>query len=124
MLKLFKKCRKEQNKLAKREFFNKQTKRGSFADWRYRSYIDFFLKYSNLNQSAKILDLSCSSGTFGKYFLKKRFQVFGLDFSWRLLQEARKRFPVICADAENIPFLDESFDAVIGGYNPPFPKFK
>lgn len=106
---------KGQNKLAEREFFDKQTKRGSLADWRYKSFIDFFLKHSNLKQNARILDLGCGRGAFGRYFLKKGFQVIGLDLSLGMLKQARNYFPVIYGDAENIPFLDNSFDAVIGG---------
>lgn len=106
---------KEQDKSAEREYFNKHTNWDLFAEWRYRSYIDFFLRHSNLNQNVRILDLGCGSGAFGKFFLKKGFQIIGLDFSFGLLQQAVKRFPVVSGDAENIPFLDRCFDAVIGG---------
>ena len=105
---------KKQDKKVERDFFNKHAYGRLFAEWRSKSYVDFFLKHSNLSKNAKILDLGCVNGSFGKSFLKKGFQVVGLDLSFVLVQQAAKQFPVVLSDAENTPFLDKSFDAVIG----------
>ena len=65
---------------------------------------------------AKILDLACGSGdvTVMLQNALPRAQVLGLDFSRPLLTQAKNRgiTELAEADALNLPFADESFDAV------------
>ena len=65
---------------------------------------------------AKILDLACGSGDVAEMLQKAlpRAQVVGLDFSRSLLTQAKERgIPKLAeADALQLPFADETFDAV------------
>jgi len=65
---------------------------------------------------AKILDLACGSGDVAEMLQNAlpRAQVLGLDFSRPLLTQAKNRgiTELAEADALNLPFADESFDAV------------
>lgn len=71
---------------------------------------DTFYKYVASNINGKYLDISCGTG-----FMFKFTQGIGCDFSVRALEICSKRYPessfVLC-DAHNIPFRDESFDAI------------
>ncbi len=67
----------------------------------------------------RILDVGCGTGTFLKLFRDNSgvlLQLFGIDASEDMLQEARKNANTIsfqCADAAALPFDNESFDAVV-----------
>lgn len=52
-----------------------------------------------------ILDIGCGTNIATKYFDK----VIGIDKSFNMLQEGTN----VCANAENLPFKDKSFDAVL-----------
>ena len=63
-------------------------------------------------ENKKILDAGCGTGIASNFFKCK----IGIDPSEKLLAIARKKFPeikFIKARAENIPFGDNEFDAVI-----------
>ena len=64
--------------------------------------------------SGKCLDLCTGTGDIA-YFLKDKCDVTGLDFSANMLEMARKKHPdikFIEGDCTNLPFEDNSFDAV------------
>lgn len=66
------------------------------------------------NFSGKVLDLCTGTGDIAG-FLSKNCEVTGLDFSEKMLQIARKKYPninFINGDCTNLPFEDNSFDAV------------
>ncbi|WP_456419547.1 class I SAM-dependent methyltransferase [Methanocaldococcus infernus] len=58
-----------------------------------------------------ILDAGCGFGTF--YEITKNYETIYLD----ICLEQLKRFPIdknkVCADIENLPFKDESFDTIL-----------
>ena len=69
-------------------------------------------------QDKKILDLGCGDGTDMQYY-KYRFSnnVFGVDASEKLLEEARsKSLDARFGYFDNLPFSDQIFDVVISKY--------
>ncbi len=58
----------------------------------------------------KVLDVGCGTGLSSMLF--SCFKV-GVDPTFELLQQARKRMPVIQGVAESLPFKDNSFDIVV-----------
>lgn len=68
--------------------------------------------YNELRDRKKILDLGCGIGVFEKMLAK--LNIVGLDSSAQMLVQARKcsgkKF--VLGDAENLSFLEGSFDAV------------
>lgn len=70
-----------------------------------------FLKEMNL-----VLDMGCGTGLFLNEFSKYANRVVGIDISLGMLEKARKRSgetQLITADADSLPFKNETFDAVI-----------
>jgi ubiquinone/menaquinone biosynthesis C-methylase UbiE len=67
------------------------------------------------NRKPKILDLCCGTGHLYPK-LSKLGNCTGADFSTSMIETCKKRFPegeFVLADAENLPFKDNSFDAVV-----------
>lgn len=64
----------------------------------------------------RVLDLCCGQGNVTEALAKSGHNVTGADFSAKMLSHARKRLPAgnfVEADAQDLPFEDESFDAVV-----------
>jgi DNA gyrase subunit B len=59
------------------------------------------------------LEVCCGTGMVGRAFQKAGWSVCGIDLTRGMAIEANRYFPCICSPAENIPFLDESFDVVL-----------
>ncbi|MDJ0857634.1 MAG: methyltransferase domain-containing protein [Dinoroseobacter sp.] len=74
---------------------------------------------SALRPGSRVLDLCCGHGNISEALLKDGHAVTGLDFSDTMLMLARARIPggdFQKGDAQNLPFEDNSFDAVICGF--------
>ncbi len=77
-----------------------------------------------LDEGSKLLELGCGPGGLWQGNLKRipaSWQITLTDFSPGMLQEARKhlgeeRFAYEVADAQELPFADASFDAVIANH--------
>lgn len=70
---------------------------------------------SKIPLKGKILDLGCGSGRAIKYFIKKGFDVVGIDFSEEMLKLAKEQTPT--ADLRNmdmrkLDFPEEFFDGI------------
>ena len=73
----------------------------------------FFEKYIADNE--KVLDLGCGNGRLYELFKEKTIDYYGVDFSEKLIEIARKRYPQFefqVADALNLPFSANFFDKV------------
>lgn len=72
----------------------------------------------NLKPSGIVLDVGCGSGLFFRHVADEAESVVGIDSSRKLLLEARNNargmwnVHLIQADADNLPFSDNFFDAV------------
>ncbi|MGH7882183.1 MAG: class I SAM-dependent methyltransferase [Candidatus Dormibacteraceae bacterium] len=68
-------------------------------------------------ECSRLLDDGCGVGAYLNSLGDYAAEVYGLDYELERLQQAKSRGsqipPLICAAAEEIPFLSESFDAVI-----------
>lgn len=90
----------------------------------YRSYPEILIKRiircGEINQGKRILDLGCGTGNVALQLLEViDLNIIGADISIPMLEVARKKsLDVIRADANNtgLPFLDNSFDTVMGVY--------
>ena len=73
-------------------------------------------------QDLTILDIGCGSGAYTTLLAKQGFHVVGLDISklgistakkWAVCENLQDRVALIVANAEKLPFKNESFDIVI-----------
>ncbi len=60
-----------------------------------------------------VLEVCCGTGMVGRAFRAAGWQINGVDLTPGMAEEANRFFPCICTPAENIPFLDKSFDVVV-----------
>jgi len=75
--------------------------------------LKFLEKYAQENE--KILDLGCGSGRLYELFKEKTIDYYGVDFSNKLIEIAKNRYPQFkfqVADALNLPFPNNFFDKV------------
>jgi len=72
-----------------------------------------------LQPKSIVLDVGCGTGLLIKHLMDKAEFLVGTDISRGLLQEARKEaqfhrhVSLVLADADNVPFPEEIFDAVL-----------
>jgi malonyl-CoA O-methyltransferase len=64
------------------------------------------------NPPLPVLDVGCGTGS-----LLKNLKFFGLDISLEMAKSCSRFGTCICADAENIPFRDESFPTVFSNFS-------
>jgi len=92
--------------------------------------LEKLIKSFKLKKGSQVLDLGCGTGILFPHILKaigRKGRVFGVDLSEQMLLEARRKHRdenifLICAPAENLPFLPESLDYVIAFAS--FPHFE
>ena len=103
------------------DFLNHFLSLGIDLYWRKQS-----VKALDLKDGQTLLDVATGTGDQGFSALKAAdIQVVGLDFSFNMLELAKKkidtrglneRFEVVQGDAENLPFQDDTFDALSISY--------
>ena len=103
------------------DFLNHFLSLGIDLYWRKQS-----VKALDLKDGHKLLDVACGTGDQGFAALKAAdIEVTGLDFSANMLELAKKKidkrglsqkFEVVQGDAENLPFEDNTFDALSISY--------
>ncbi len=74
-----------------------------------------FLFDDYIRPGDKVLDLGCGNGRFFEILKDKGIDYIGVDFSERLIEIAKKRYPQAkfqVADALNLPFSNDYFDKV------------
>jgi ubiquinone/menaquinone biosynthesis C-methylase UbiE len=72
-----------------------------------------FKKY--LKPGDRVLDLGCGNGRYYPFFMEQKADYIGTDNSGELIKEAKKKYPqaeFITADALNLPFAENYFDAI------------
>jgi SAM-dependent methyltransferase len=91
-------------------------------------YIDLFSPASDMAipslvgcvpTSSRVLDLCCGQGNGTEALLSAGHDVVSVDFSRAMLEHAQRRNPgveFVEADAQDLPFVDRSFDAVVSNF--------
>ncbi len=82
---------------------------------KYDGILDMLLK-NQVPLDGKVLDVGIGTGLFEDYLRGKgvELDVVGVDVDKKMLEEAKKKgYLVMLANAEKLPFEDESFDLVI-----------
>jgi ubiquinone/menaquinone biosynthesis C-methylase UbiE len=110
--------------LLKKDITLKYDSSAEIYDQRYHSiqlqkYEEIIKRTNNLTKKY-VLDLGCGTGLL-VHFLnlaidQKPKWIVGLDLSYRMVQEAKKRNPsqsFVVADSDELPFREETFDTII-----------
>ncbi len=97
------------------EQFRKRAKTySSSANWiSDRRLIKAHLEACARRPPGHVLELCCGTGMVGRDFRAEGWSVCGIDLTRAMAEEANRYFPCICVAAENIPYLDGSFDVVV-----------
>ena len=107
-------------KIKSKNSFNQQAEKYDTSDYsKYpRECYPFVLNAINNIHFNKILDLGCGTGIILKEISSKNSSVelFGLDLSENMIAQATRRLgtaaKLTVGDAENLPYLDNTFDLV------------
>src|SRR4030042_283948 len=101
-------------KISQIQYWNSTTERRKPTHLVVKEFVipklGFIEKIIKLKPDSKILDVGCGSGFF-TYYLAKKYQVIGLDFSEKMLA-LNPHKNLIKASAYQIPFKNNSFDLV------------
>ena len=83
-------------------------------------WIELINRYLKINKGMKVLDLGCGPGFFSVLLANLGCQVIGIDYSDKMLEEAKKnagKFKVNVKfqkmDVQDLVFQDETFDLII-----------
>ena len=102
---LLKKTKEDYNKIAP-----------EFSATRYQTWKETeFLFNDYVMPGDKVLDLGCGNGRFFEFLEDKDIDYIGVDFSEKLIEIAKKKYPKIkfqVADALNLPFPNNYFDKI------------
>lgn len=75
---------------------------------------------SKIPSRGRILDLGCGSGRAAIHFIRKRFNVIGIDFSKEMLRLSKKRLPKADfrhMDMRDLNFSDKFFDGIWSSFS-------
>ena len=103
-IELLKKTQEDYNKIAL-----------DFASKRSTLPKDFFDFLPQIKEKERILDLGCGNGRLWEVVQKKNVFYFGVDFSEKLLEIARRKYPRVFFQKANVlslPFDDDFFDKI------------
>lgn len=88
-------------------------------DWEFINEINSFINL--IIPNGKVLDLGCGSGYISKYMADKNLQPVGIDFSEKMIEIAKKKYPEIpflkmdIANVDKI-FEENTFDGLLAIY--------
>jgi demethylmenaquinone methyltransferase/2-methoxy-6-polyprenyl-1,4-benzoquinol methylase len=117
--------------MSKKEYFDKYAhKWDQICHSGTEDRLEKLIRSFKLKKGSQVLDLGCGTGVLFPHILKsigKKGRLFGVDFSPKMLMEAKSKYQkenivLICAPAEKLPFLTGSFDCVIAFAS--FPHFE
>lgn len=100
-------------------YWNSGTAAGERASLRRARWI---AKACGFEPGKRVLEVGCGTGFFSKIFLEYGVHLHSIDLSPELIQKAKERCMSLggergdfrVADIENLPYEDETFDAVVG----------
>ena len=72
--------------------------------------VKIFLKY--IKKQDKILEIGCGSGRDLIFLTKKGYDIEGIDISKEALKKIKEKIKIKQGNAENLDFLDNSFDVI------------
>jgi ubiquinone/menaquinone biosynthesis C-methylase UbiE len=75
----------------------------------FKSLARKLLEFGEISSKGLYLDIGCGTGIIGE--IAPQLKVLGLDVSPEMARVSKKRMQSIVADAESLPFRNESFDA-------------
>lgn len=84
-----------------------------------RQTVNATLDAANVTAGSKVLDVCTGPGMLAAGASQRGAIPFGIDFSDEVVKFARQQIPdgeFHKADAQNLPFSDDSFDAIVCGY--------
>ena len=82
-------------------------------------FVEPLLDAARVRPNMRLLDIACGPGVASARAAALGARVTGADFSPEMIGEAQRRHPEIvfkAADAEQLPFADASFDAVVSNF--------
>ena len=112
--------KKEHSRLAivREKYYAKAVQTKYSFNRRLNHFIKYYkkIRYKH-NKPFKILDLGCGPGTYLHEILKENNedQIIGIDYSHEMLVFGRSEYKlrnIICADAQYLPIIDNSFELV------------
>lgn len=78
---------------------------------------DIIIEEIQKSEDGKILDVGCGNGNLFMLLPDEKYELFGIDFSENMILEAKHncktKASFSVADAENLPFEDNTFDIVV-----------
>ena len=89
---------------------------GKFPADNWLTFVEEIQLRLNINGTQRVLEVGCGAGAFLLPLSSSRIEVFGIDYSYSLVQLCRKVIPsgtFTVAEAKNIPFDDSYFDTVV-----------
>ncbi len=85
----------------------------------FSGQLGIHLEQADLKPTDHVLDIGCGPGELAAQLAEKVEHMTGIDFADTMIAEARRRYPALefhQADAEQLPFDGDQFDAVIVNY--------
>ena len=99
-----------------KRFFDRYARQWDARQVRHEDRIRRILDVAEIREGVSVLDVACGTGLFSRGLLAKASEVYGVDLSWGMLQQAREyssEMKLVRAGADKLPFQDDSFDLVI-----------
>lgn len=93
------------------DFITRLFSYGMDASWKRRG-----IEECALRPGMRVLDLACGTGDFAQLAAARGATAIGADLTMGMMRESKTLPIAVCADAQQMPFEDGSFDAVCVGY--------
>ncbi|MCD7813465.1 MAG: class I SAM-dependent methyltransferase [Lachnospiraceae bacterium] len=85
-----------------------------------RRWMEVLRRYLKGIPGKRVLDIGTGPGFFAIGLTKRGYQVTAVDYTWKMLEEAKKNAGALAdkigfwqMDAQNLDFEDASFDAIV-----------
>lgn len=86
-----------------------------YSQVREKEWKEMDFLFDKISEKDKVLDLGCGNGRFYSSFEKRRIDYFGIDFSSKLIEIAKEKYPsgnFSIGDALDLKFQNDFFDKV------------